>query len=597
MSYLNRSYLLLLSLLLLTSCSPKRIPAPAVIPPSIEDDWEIDLPENPDETTAPSQSCHLKEKTHDIPAFLDELTSATWRCVFNFLSSEIIKSFYSDPLYHEVLARMAQFNPHEISARTNYLRLSNYFLLRLSHHLIAIPKDVLHTHHLVLKRYTEDFHPESFKPYDPKPMLYYEEELIDGIAYGGDDQYFVELLSFLQDRVTRGLESYNQFRALDAITWRLRISLYDNPTPSTSIFFNGVSNAFLEWYATLYSSHNKSIRRTSYIESQSFSRAAPTVFSYVKQKLLEHIDPKISFWDRLWVMDVLVKSFKTNTDLKGNKLDLEAERRTFVSNYLPNTLKWDHVTYHTRRRDAQTHDTHLQLLSVQDVFMGLTRMTTPVKDDKNDELKIMIMDNPENFIEYIHFFEGVPPMHGLHMAGFFIERMAIIYSYEKEIGDSDSITFLEDVLKHEYTHYLTTRYMLTGVHGESDSESTQQILWFEEGFAEFLSAVDRYRKIQTKTRIIEKIKSDKKKMPLSKLLQMSSEHGYTHYCYAYAFVYFLYAHHPSELRQLIQAIAQDSYYYKTMGDNSIVKILGITSKKLTQDFHEFLNSDFEKIEL
>lgn len=59
-------------------------------------------------------------------------------------------------------------------------------------------------------------------------------------------------------------------------------------------------------------------------------------------------------------------------------------------------------------------------------------------------------------------------------------------SLHMNVHREQSIYSLEELFRHEFTHYLQGRYEVQGLWGQGEMYQNERLTWFEEGNAEFL---------------------------------------------------------------------------------------------------------------
>ena len=66
----------------------------------------------------------------------------------------------------------------------------------------------------------------------------------------------------------------------------------------------------------------------------------------------------------------------------------------------------------------------------------------------------------------------------------FILKRRTFFTYERT--PKQSIYSLEELFRHEFTHYLQGRYEVPGLFGSGEMYQNERLTWFQEGNAEFL---------------------------------------------------------------------------------------------------------------
>jgi len=132
------------------------------------------------------------------------------------------------------------------------------------------------------------------------------------------------------------------------------------------------------------------------------------------------------------------------------------------------------------------------LQQVKAQFFRLFELTEqmPVEDDPNEVVQIRIYKNRSSYTSYNNFLFGAPSPAGgvfIENANTLNEDYATIYTWDRNIGESNYT--LEELVRHEYVHYLQARYLVKGLWGESVNPfyRDKRLVWFEEGMAEFFT--------------------------------------------------------------------------------------------------------------
>lgn len=119
---------------------------------------------------------------------------------------------------------------------------------------------------------------------------------------------------------------------------------------------------------------------------------------------------------------------------------------------------------------------------VRSQFFRLLQDDEPVAGDTNDTLFIKLHGTRDSYREFNGILFGIDyPNSG----GVYIESYATFYTYERT--PEESTYTLEELFRHEYTHYLQGRYIIPGNWGASPIYDNSRMVWFEEGMAQFLA--------------------------------------------------------------------------------------------------------------
>ncbi len=113
----------------------------------------------------------------------------------------------------------------------------------------------------------------------------------------------------------------------------------------------------------------------------------------------------------------------------------------------------DTLYYASKRVKAQFH----RVLGTQE----------PLAGDPNSTLNIVLYASRADYEQYHPILTGMDTNNG----GIYIERGATFYTYERRVPQDSTLT-LEELFRHEYTHYLNGRYAVPGFFGEGPGTRT-----------------------------------------------------------------------------------------------------------------------------
>ena len=79
------------------------------------------------------------------------------------------------------------------------------------------------------------------------------------------------------------------------------------------------------------------------------------------------------------------------------------------------------------------------------------------------------------------------------------------------VHQKQSIYSLEELFRHEFTHYLQGRYEVPGLWGQGKMYENERLSWFEEGNAEFFAGATRTDNVVPRKSIIGGLSSESSK--------------------------------------------------------------------------------------
>jgi len=159
-------------------------------------------------------------------------------------------------------------------------------------------------------------------------------------------------------------------------------------------------------------------------------------------------------------------------------------------------------------------------LEVRAQFFRMMESSSAVPDDTNDTLRIKLYGTRDDYRNFNNLLFGVNyPNSG----GVYIETYGTFYTYQRT--PSQSTYTLEELFRHEYTHYLQGRYIVPRGWGESPIYNNSRLVWFEEGMAQFFSASTRASNVKALSLIKDAIERHTVRQDLETVLSSSYSTG------------------------------------------------------------------------
>ena len=174
--------------------------------------------------------------------------------------------------------------------------------------------------------------------------------------------------------------------------------------------------------------------------------------------------------------------------LVSNDLPFHIEEDEILDNLesslLPNNFEFDNGKFiiSTPLSFEESKSLYEGSQQVKAQFFSLLQDDTPLLGDTNDTIRVKLYGTPSDYQNYNGILYDVNyPNSG----GVYIEAYGTFYTYQRTAEES-SYT-VEELFRHEYTHYLQGRYLVPGVWGASPYYDNNRLVWFEEGMAQFLA--------------------------------------------------------------------------------------------------------------
>jgi len=189
---------------------------------------------------------------------------------------------------------------------------------------------------------------------------------------------------------------------------------------------------------------------------------------------------------------------------------------------------------------------------VQAQTFRILKSDTPVVGDNSEVLTMMVYGTLNDYETYQAYLTGLPTNNG----GMYIERDATFYTYERT--PEESTYTLEELFRHEYTHYLQGRYMEEGLWSETDFFDNDRLTWFEEGMAEFMAGSTSSDGVQLRASMLYGIENDgSNRMSVYETIGASYDSGFKFYRYAYIIWLYMYQKDMLLMRELINYVKSD----------------------------------------
>lgn len=166
----------------------------------------------------------------------------------------------------------------------------------------------------------------------------------------------------------------------------------------------------------------------------------------------------------------------------------------------------------------------------------------------DDVLTIKIFNSPSEY-RVNYYLNNVSTDNG----GIYIEPRGTFYTYERTT--QDSIYSLEELFRHEFTHYLQGRYLVPGMWGKGPLYEKEDLTWFEEGSAEFFAGSTRTDGVKPRKAIVSQLAKDEaSRFTLSKTVSSGYNSGWEFYNYGFALVSYMYNKDMASLNKINDSV-------------------------------------------
>ncbi|MBG9936149.1 collagenase, partial [Bacillus tropicus] len=371
------------------------------------------------------------------------------------------------------------------------------------------------------------------------------------IGNASSNPEIVSLAVPILEQFNRNLQAYAKeyskgtavYSLLSGIDYDLQMYLYQAGTAPNQSPWYGRINPFIEEIGkmALYGQVNTD---TGWIINNGiYYTSRMGVFHTTAQKGLQIIT------DALQVYPYLSEAYLTaaqqiderynGKDYKGNPISYKQIQEAGKKKYIPKAYTFDNGSMIIRTGQQVTAEKVQRLYwaskEVQAQFYRVVGADTPLEQGQRDDvLTMVIYNNPEEY-RLNRLLYGYDTNNG----GVYIEQDGTFFTYERT--PQDSIYSLEELFRHEYTHYLQGRYLVPGLFGEGKLYENERLTWFEEGGAEFFAGSTRTHQVVPRKTIVQQLAVN----PLNRYtLQQTLYATYGNwefYNYAFALQSYLYA--------------------------------------------------------
>ena len=165
------------------------------------------------------------------------------------------------------------------------------------------------------------------------------------------------------------------------------------------------------------------------------------------------------------------------------------KKEELLQKYLPNIYTFDDGSLIIRTGDRISKEKVERLYwaskEVAAQYFRYINRDKPLEEGNPDDiLTIVIYNDPEEYKMNEEIY-GYSTNNG----GLYIEGIGTLFTYDRT--PDQSRFSLEELFRHEFTHYLQGRYAVPGMWGQLEIYKDDRLTWFEEGAAEFFAGSTR----------------------------------------------------------------------------------------------------------
>lgn len=252
-----------------------------------------------------------------------------------------------------------------------------------------------------------------------------------------------------------------------------------------------------------------------------------------------------------WLWAILaLEQFFGSMEFDGTPVDGAQIRADLTAIVFPDTHTFESgsLIFRTGLPKATVDLLYDALQEVDSQYFRATAYTAPVAGDMNPDIEMYLYESRADYVAYQTFLFGLSTDNG----GIYIEGDGRFYTYERT--PQESIYTLEQLLRHEYTHYLNGRYLIQGLFGQGLYQNNRMV-WIEEGLAEYMAGATRVSGVLPREALIGQIATDgTDRLTVSQIIAATYFGGFQFYRYAGLFFLFLREQHPEIFVDLLSRI-------------------------------------------
>lgn len=266
----------------------------------------------------------------------------------------------------------------------------------------------------------------------------------------------------------------------------------------------------------------------------------------------------------------------------GNTALYDSLKSSFEAEHLPNSLTGNNVTLKSGLPNDQLAALLTLLQNEQNAFSQImgSAFSSPLPGESSANVTIVIFATQQEYIDYMGSFIG----YAAYAGGLYIEDTATLYTYQRT--SSQSTYTLEELLKHEFAHYLQGLYIYPGSFS-TPTYFSEPKAWIDEGTAEYYGGMvfDSSGNYSTPLRQnqLTRICASPYRNLQSLLSQTEgySDPGVFDYDNGWAFIFYLNTNRQDVIRNLYTSFRNNSYHL-----SNFANIAGVSSiNTLQSDWH------------
>ena len=236
------------------------------------------------------------------------------------------------------------------------------------------------------------------------------------------------------------------------------------------------------------------------------------------------------------------------------QFSMDSIRDSLEEQLFPNTFVFDdgRIVIRTPLSVEDITPLYYATKEVKAQFFRLSESSLPVDEDPNHNITMIIYGSRAAYRAYHPLIYGISSNNG----GIYIEQWGKFFTYQRT--PDESIYTLEELVRHEYAHYLVNRHIIHGMWGENEIYDGHRLTWFDEGLAEFLTGSTKRDGIEPRLSVLQRIDNDgPNRLTTDQIFSSTYNSGPKFYRYGAALFDFMYHNHNHIIRDLFECLNND----------------------------------------
>ena len=223
----------------------------------------------------------------------------------------------------------------------------------------------------------------------------------------------------------------------------------------------------------------------------------------------------------------------------------------------PNRWSFDNgnLVFETPLSLAEVEPLYYAMKQVQTQLFRVAGTKQPVADDPNAKLRMVIYGTKTAYQR----FQGLLNELSTDNGGIYIEKDGTFYTFQREVPRESYLT-LEELVRHEYVHYLSGRFIQPGMWGTSEFyRDDRRMPWYDEGFAEFMAWSTSRDGIKVRGHVVDVVANGWPHSFLepSRIMRSSYSDGWDFYSHSALWFYYLNQRQPGKIADILAALRAD----------------------------------------